>query len=38
MLLGMPIDEALQRDAVANPDSLRFFIDLSRALNGRDLT
>jgi acetoacetyl-CoA synthetase len=30
ILLGMPVDEALQRDSLTNPDSLGFFIDLAR--------
>jgi len=36
MLLGMPINATLQRDAVANPESLRFFID--RASSSADVT
>jgi acetoacetyl-CoA synthetase len=31
MLLGMPTDDVLQRDALANPDSLQFFVDRARA-------
>jgi acetoacetyl-CoA synthetase len=34
LLLGYPIEKIASQDAMANPDSLSFFVQLARKLNG----
>jgi acetoacetyl-CoA synthetase len=33
LLLGHPVDKVVSSDAMANPDSLAFFVELARTLN-----
>jgi acetoacetyl-CoA synthetase len=35
ILLGQPVEQAANPDAMSNPESIQFFVDLAREIRGR---